>query len=194
MGSAELSSEHPIGQAVLQYVRNTNNISDLAQPKDTQIHVGEGISCTFDNGLVVHVGNQKLMERKTSGILPSHTTEISFLLTEGKTVIHVAIGNQFVATLAVSDVVKPEAAALISELHDAGFELWMVTGDHVTTAIILAEKIGIKNIEAGVLPADKAKKIEELQRQGKHVIMVGDGINDAIALAQADVSGILLFS
>jgi len=112
----------------------------------------------------------------------------SFLLLEGKTVVHVAVGNELIGTLAVSDVVKPDAATLVQSLRKSGMEVWMLTGDHATTASIIASQVGIEFVEAGVLPMEKAKKIEELQAQGKHVIMVGDGINDAIALAQANVS------
>eukprot|EP01127_Copromyxa_protea_P000942 TRINITY_DN1085_c0_g1_i2.p2 TRINITY_DN1085_c0_g1~~TRINITY_DN1085_c0_g1_i2.p2 ORF type:complete len:261 (-),score=67.29 TRINITY_DN1085_c0_g1_i2:218-1000(-) len=112
------------------------------------------------------------------------------LLEEGKTVIHVAVGNIFFGTLAVSDMIKPGAAKLVRWLRNESIDVWMLTGDHVTTANIIASKIRItpEHVVAGVLPSEKAQKIEELQREGKKVLMVGDGINDAIALAQADVS------
>lgn len=195
MGSAELSSEHPVGQSILRYVRQIKKIPDLVQPVDAKIHVGEGISCFFNSGLWVHVGNQKMIAR----VCPSSIAKMagtSYLLLQGKTVIHVAIGNEFFGSLAVSDIVKPEAAALVRSLHHDGKEVWMLTGDHVTTANIIASSIGIEHVEAGVSPVEKAKKIKELQATGRRVIMVGDGINDAIALAQADVSGIrfLIFS
>lgn len=164
-------------------------MTDLVQPRDAEIHVGKGISCFFDDKTVVHVGNRKLMEKKCSLSSTVLNMEPSVLLSEGKTVIHVAVGNQFLGTIAVSDVVKPNAASLVSSLQREGIEVWMLTGDHATTAKIIASKIGISHIEAGVSPTEKAKKIEELQSEGKKVIMVGDGINDAIALAQADVSG-----
>jgi P-type Cu+ transporter len=107
--------------------------------------------------------------------------------TQGKTAIMVADQEKFLGVIGIADTIKADAATTVQQLKQMGIEVWMITGDNERTANAVAKQVGITNIIAGVLPAEKAKKVEELSKQGKIVAMVGDGINDAPALAAADV-------
>lgn len=190
VGSAELVSEHPIGRCILHYVSKDQRIEDLTPPLQSDIAVGEGVTCHFPDGVIVHVGNDRLMKKVSSDFTPTNTDRK--WRKEGKTVVYVALGSTFLGSLAVADIIKEDAEIVTHELRNAGYDIWMMTGDHPSTARVIAAQLGIDNILAGALPVDKAEKIRELQSSGHKVIMVGDGINDTLALAQADVSGMVL--
>jgi Cu+-exporting ATPase len=174
-------------------VTQEKNIYDLPIPEESEIILGEGVSCKFrESGKTFHVrvGNEKLMQRTCPEFSPPQI-DVQFQ-NSGKTVVYIALGDSVVGSIAVSDSVKPESPEVIRKLKSDGYEIWMMTGDHPATAHVIATQLGIEHVLAGATPADKAAKISELQEEGKHVIMVGDGINDSLALATADASGMVL--
>lgn len=146
---------------------------------------GHGIQVTI-NGQMLYLGNKKLMNEK--GIdLNGYTEHADRLAEEGKTPMYVSIDSKLKGLIAVADVVKPSSLAAIKTLHKMGIEVAMITGDNRKTAEAIAKQVGIDRVLAEVLPQDKANEVKKLQSEGKKVAMVGDGINDAPALAQADI-------
>jgi Cu+-exporting ATPase len=133
----------------------------------------------------VLLGNAKLMEEE--GIPVASSVEIDRLAEEGKTPMFVALDGSFAGVIAVADVVKDSSSAAIAQLHRMGIEVAMITGDSRKTALAIASQVGIDRVLAEVLPQDKAAEVKKLQAEGRKVAMVGDGINDAPALAQADI-------
>ena len=144
---------------------------------------GHGIEASVENRKIL-IGNAKLMRDK--GVSFDAATA-SRLANEAKTPVFVAIDGEFAGVVAIADAVKPHAKAAIEKLHSLGLEVTMLTGDNEKTALAIARQVGIERVFAEVLPDGKADKIKQLQSEGKIVAMVGDGINDAPALAQADV-------
>ncbi|RYG56173.1 HAD family hydrolase, partial [bacterium] len=179
--AAEVGSEHPLGEAIVRAARER----DLQLPKVTHFNAvaGSGIEATLA-GKSVAIGNARLMN--SLGITPD-TDAASTLALAGKTPVFVAIDGQFAGIIAVADPIKENAAVAIAKFHGLGLEVVMLTGDNAGTAQAVASHIGIERVFAEVLPDGKADKIRELQGEGKVVAMVGDGINDAPALAQADI-------
>lgn len=139
------------------------------------------------DGEVYFIGNRRLMAENNISIDLSVSEKAHELENEAKTVIWFADSQKAVAVLAIADKVKPTSQEAIHELQQAGTEVHMLTGDNESTAKAVSEKVGIKHYRAGVLPGQKAAYVKELQEAGKVVAMVGDGINDSTALAQADV-------
>jgi Cu+-exporting ATPase len=182
-GSVEKMSEHPLGDAVVKYCEQ-NNI-ELTTPESFQARVGKGIEANVENQLVT-VGNTALLDEMN---IPWKFEEytIKKLWEEGKTVILIAINNKLEAILGISDTIKENAPQVVDELKDMGFELSMITGDNQQAAQAIARQVGIPSVMAEVLPGEKSSKIAQMQQMGAVVAMVGDGINDAPALAQADV-------
>lgn len=180
--SAERLSEHPLGEAIV-FAAKENNLQ-LFEASQFEAISGYGIEAVI-NGQKVLVGNKKLMKDK--GIEIDSLLDIEKLSQQAKTPIFVAQNGEFAGIIAVSDVIKPNAKRAIELLYSMGIEVAMITGDNEKTAKAIAKQVGIDNILADVLPQDKANEIKKLQRKGKKVAMVGDGINDAPALAQADV-------
>jgi len=180
--SAERLSEHPLGEAIV-FAAKENNLQ-LFEASQFEAISGYGIEAVI-NGQKVLVGNKKLMKDK--GIEIDLLLDIEKLSQQAKTPIFVAQNGEFAGIIAVSDVIKPNAKRAIELLYSMGIEVAMITGDNEKTAKAIAKQVGIDNILADVLPQDKANEIKKLQRKGKKVAMVGDGINDAPALAQADV-------
>jgi P-type Cu+ transporter len=179
----ERSSEHPLGAAVVRYARLRNLV--LQQPEKFTSHTGFGISGIVEGNTAL-VGNALLM--KQNGISPAPLeTSAERLAEEGKTPLWVAIDGSLAGVIAVADIVKPTSAAAIQHLHREGLRVVMLTGDNELTARAIAREIGIDDVVAGVLPAGKVDAIRRLQAEGRIVAMVGDGVNDAPALAQADV-------
>ncbi|EMT46461.1 heavy metal translocating P-type ATPase [Anoxybacillus flavithermus] len=181
--SAESASEHPLAQAIVAYGKE-NGI--IAQPL-TQFSalVGHGIEATV-NGKHVLIGTRKLMNER--GIeMAEHELAMIKLEDEGKTVMLVAIDGQLVGMIAVADTIKETSKQAIATLKQMGIDVYMVTGDNKRTAEAIAKQVGIEHVYAEVLPEQKAAIVEQLQKQGKRVAMVGDGINDAPALAKADI-------
>lgn len=181
--SAELHSEHPLAVAVVEYGKAQG--LTLNEPKNFQSITGQGIRTEVD-GKVVLVGTRRLMHE--SGInYEQLEVELSKLEDQAKTAVLVAVDGALSGLIGIADTVKPEAKQAVAQLKNMGLEVWMITGDNQRTAEAIAREVGIDQVMAQVLPDQKSAKVKELQAQGKKVAMVGDGINDAPALAQADV-------
>lgn len=182
-GTVEFGSEHPIAKAIVN--KATQMEISLTRPKEFESLNGLGVKAVV-NGKKVYDGNRKMM--KQSGIDTSMAEQkMEKLESEGKTAIMIAIDDKIQGIIAVADSLKPTSHMAILALKDLGIESLMITGDNEKTAKAIAKNVGIEKIIANVLPADKAEEIKKLQAQGKIVAMVGDGINDAPALAQSDI-------
>eukprot|EP00047_Mylnosiga_fluctuans_P013846 m.33717 g.33717 ORF g.33717 m.33717 type:complete len:1039 (+) comp5137_c0_seq1:1169-4285(+) len=183
-GCAESSSEHALGRAIVEHAKKRVDISQACA--DYKAIPGRGLSCTL-GGIRVLIGNRKLLEENSlipaSGILRS----MEVLHAEGKTAMLVSYGDAIVGLVAVADTIRPETRAVIDRLRARGVEVWMATGDNRRTAQAIANLAGIEHIVAEVVPAGKVAKVKELQERGLKVAMVGDGINDAPSLVQADI-------
>lgn len=181
--SAEKSSEHPLGEAI---VRNCEekNLGFYKVDKFMAIP-GYGIEVIIENKDVL-LGNIKLMKDKSIDI-ENLDIESDKLACEGKTPMYIAINNKIAGIIAVADILKENSAKAIKKLHEMGIEVAMITGDNKKTAQAIASQVGIDRVLAEVLPQDKSSEVKKLQEEGKFVAMVGDGINDAPALAQADI-------
>jgi Cu+-exporting ATPase len=181
--ATEKASEHPLGTAIVEFAENKGVM--LPSVDTFQSITGLGISSTIGEQEVL-VGNQKLMTENQI-LVDSAIVRSNSLAEEGKTPIFVAIDHNLAGIIAVADVVKESSKAAIESLHKMGIEVAMITGDNVRTANAIAKLVGIDIVKAEVLPEDKSNQVKLLQEEGKVVAMVGDGINDAPALAQADV-------
>lgn len=181
--AAERGSEHPLGEAIVRGAEK-ENLENLKVDKFNAIP-GQGIEVEIE-GKNVLLGNRKLMTERNIN-MASLETESDRLASEGKTPMYAAIDNQLAGIIAVADIVKESSAKAIKKLHEMGIEVAMITGDNRKTAEAIAKQVGIDRVLAEVLPQDKANEVKKLQAEGKKVAMVGDGINDAPALAQADI-------
>lgn len=181
--SAEKASEHPLAEAIVRYGKEKSVA--LKDTEQFRAIPGHGIETVID-GQQVLVGTRKLMWDNLIATSP-YEKKLSKLEKNGKTAMLMSVGGKIAALVAVADTVKDHAAEAIQRLQDQGVDVYMLTGDNKRTAEAIGKQVGIKKIIAEVLPEDKANKVKELQLQGKKVAMVGDGINDAPALALADV-------
>lgn len=181
--SLEKLSEHPLADAVTRHFGNIDHISLDGFESLT----GKGIKGSF-NGKIWFAGNSKLMIENNIQIDDQLEIQAKKWMTASKTIIWFADNKQILAVVAITDQIKENSPEAISELKKSGIEVYMLTGDSESTAKEIASKIGIKHYKAGVLPHEKADFIKNLQQEGKIVAMVGDGINDSAALAQADLS------
>ena len=183
IASAEQHSEHPLAQAILEAAEEEG--LDLLPVSYFEAIVGRGLSAQVE-GKHLLVGNESLMEEKNidSSAFQEQLLELS---QEGKTAMFVAVDGQLAGILAVADEMKSSSLKAVQELQSMGLEVIMLTGDREETATAIAQKAGIQKVIAGVLPDGKAAAIKNLQEAGKKLAMVGDGINDAPALVQADV-------
>lgn len=181
--SCEVGSEHPLGEAIVRFAKE-KNIS-LKEISHFQAVTGQGIEAIVDQQEIL-IGNRRmLLERDISS--DKLDTEANQLAEEGKTPMFIAIQGQLEGVIGVADTLKPNSKAAIEALHHMGIKVAMITGDHQKTAEAIAKQAGIDEVYAEVLPKDKAQVVEKLQKESGKVAMVGDGINDAPALAQADL-------
>ena len=181
--SAEKGSEHPLGQAIVRAAEEEG--LEFLRIERFRAVAGLGISVEID-GKNVLLGNRKLMQAEDISV-DSLAAESDRLAAEGKTPMYAAVEGGLIGMIAVADVVKKSSADAIAALRGMGIETVMLTGDNKRTAEAIARQVGITRILSEVLPGDKAAEVKKLQASGKKVAMVGDGINDAPALAQADV-------
>lgn len=181
--SAEKSSEHPLAEAIVNDAKAKEiTLSDVS---DFNAIPGHGIYSTFE-GSEIYLGNRRLMKKENVDISEADS-EIERLENEGKTAMILAIDKKLKGIIAVADTIKESSKEAIDELKDMGIEVYMITGDNKRTAEAIAREVDIDHVIAEVLPEDKAANVEKIQAQGKKVAMVGDGINDAPALAQANI-------
>ncbi|MHB8034760.1 copper-translocating P-type ATPase [Clostridium botulinum] len=181
--TAEKGSEHPLGEAIVKKAEEEN--LELFQGKDFRAIPGKGIEVIIEDKKVL-LGNLRLMEEYEVEI-KDFMDKSHKLSKEGKTPMFIAIENKIKGIIAVADTLKENSKKAIEKLHNMGVEVVMITGDNKNTAEAIGKQVGIDKIFAEVLPSDKANWVKRLQQEGKIVAMVGDGINDAPALAQADI-------
>ncbi len=191
--SIENNSQHPLGQAIVRMALLPGNNLEAASVRNIPLKVvtnfdtfgGKGVGARID-GKPVFIGSRALMQENGTDTT-KYETQMSELETQGKTAILVASDGILMGIFAIADEVKDSSAKAIASLKKMGLEIAMITGDNPRTAKAIAAKVGISRVLAGVLPQDKAAEVKKLQGQGKTVAFIGDGINDAPALAQADV-------
>jgi Cu+-exporting ATPase len=183
VASAERGSEHPLGQAIVNGA--TEREIELFEPQGFSAIPGKGISAEIE-GRFVLAGNLKLMMERGLSLNGLEEKARSFS-DQGKTPMYVAVDGRPAGIIAVADTLKPNSADAVAQLHRMGLKVVMITGDNPRTAQAIAKQVGIDRVLAEVLPEDKAREVKKLQEEGESVGMVGDGINDAPALAQANV-------
>ncbi len=181
--SAEKGSEHPLARAILQ-AAEARQIA-IHNPRNFQAIRGKGVIATVE-GEVVLIGTRHLMQENHIDVAKVEP-DLLALEKQAKTAMLVAISGKLAGIIAVADTIKPDAIKTIQKLHEMGIQTAMITGDNAITARVIAEKVGIDVVVAEVLPDGKVQKVRELQQQNAPVAFVGDGINDAPALTQADV-------
>ena len=181
--SSEKGSEHPLGEAIVKGAEERNiKFKEISNFKAIP---GHGIQVEIE-GKVILLGNKKLMTENSIEI-GDLGVKSDKLANEGKTPMYIAINNKLEGIIAVADTVKPSSKEAIENLHKMGIKVAMITGDNKKTADAIAKQVGIDIVLAEVLPEDKANEVKKIQEKGSKVAMVGDGINDAPALAQADI-------
>jgi Cu+-exporting ATPase len=180
---AERNSEHPLGEAIIEGARAKG--IDIPEPEVFESITGRGVSARYHNRMIL-LGNRKLMEERNIDLSKGDKI-LKDLEAQGKTAMIVASDNSVVGIVAVADTLKEYAKEAIKALKRLGKEVIMITGDNRRTGEAIARQLGIEKVLAEVLPQDKANEIKKLQEQGLRVAMVGDGINDAPALTQADI-------
>ncbi|GHT01312.1 copper-translocating P-type ATPase [Synergistales bacterium] len=183
VASAEKASEHPLGEAIVHKAQERG--LPILKPDDFQAITGLGIESKIE-GINILVGNKKLMDERAIA-LDELSSASERLAEEGKTPMYAALDGKLAAIIAVADVMKKSSAEAVRTLKNMGISVVMITGDNAKTAKAIAAQVGIDRVLAEVLPQDKAEEVKKLQKEGLRVAMVGDGINDAPALAQADV-------
>ena len=181
--SLEKSSEHPLAEAVVKYLKNIPG----RDVKDFGVLSGKGVE-GYIEGKKYYAGNLTLLQEKGIVLGEALKKKAESWTSEAKTVIALADEQKALGVLAITDRLKPTTVQAIEELHKQGIEVWMLTGDQPEAAREVAKQVGIAHYQAGVLPQEKATFVQVLQAKGKKVAMVGDGINDSAALAQADLS------
>jgi len=180
--AADAQSEHPLATAVVEAAKKHALVVD--PPSHFEAVPGHGVQATV-GGRTVLVGNGKLLER--NGVTPGLEREAEGLRAEAKTALYVAADGRTIGLIAVADRIRPSAKSAVAALHDLGVRVLLLTGDGRATAEAVARTLGIDEVRAEVLPGDKAAEVKRLEEQGRRVAMVGDGVNDAPALAAATV-------
>jgi P-type Cu+ transporter len=183
IGSAERNSEHPLAEAIVECIKEKS--IELYSPDIFEAIPGFGIKSTV-NGKQIIIGTRKLMEKYNVDV-HDELVKMENLERQGKTAMLVAIDGRYSGIVAVADTIKETSKEAISRLYNMGLDVIMITGDNTRTAQAIAEQVGIKKVIAEVLPEGKSEEVKKLQKSGKKVAMVGDGINDAPALATADI-------
>lgn len=181
--SLEKASEHPLAEAIVRYAEEAG--VEVSQATEFAAEAGQGVSGMV-SGRKVLAGNQKMMDAQKV-ILDGMDAEAGKLSEEGRTVLYIAADRKLLGMIAVADPVKKTSAEAIREMEQMGLDVVMLTGDHEKTARAIQKQLGISRVIAQVLPQDKEREVRRLQEEGHKVAMVGDGINDAPALARADV-------
>ena len=184
VASLEKSSEHPLADAIVEGARKYG--VEPVNVNDFESITGKGVFGIVDGKKIVF-GNRKFLEERNVKMLDSNRETLNSLQSTGQTVMFAAIEGKFAGTIGVSDTIKESAKKAVQKLRDQNIEVIMMTGDNRQTAEKVAKVLNIDQVFAEVLPAEKAKKVKELQSEGKIVAMAGDGVNDAPALAQANV-------
>jgi P-type Cu+ transporter len=181
--AAEQGSEHPLGEAIVRHAKDRG----VALPPIEAFETipGQGIDALAPDGRIL-LGNRALMDARGIDVAPWHARSDA-LAAQGKSVVYLAFAGRLIATIAAADTLKPEAPSVVAALRALGLEVVMLTGDNRRTAEAIARQAGIDRVLAEVLPEDKAREVAALRTDDRLVAMVGDGINDAPALAQADV-------
>ncbi len=182
--SAEKVSEHPLGDAIVKKAEERE--LGLARPETFNSFTGKGIEAEVE-GKSILIGNAKFFHDKGIRLENEIEEVLEAFSSEGKTPVIFSVNSLVEGVFGIADVIKEDSASAVGELSGLGIDVYMITGDNRKTALAIADKAGIKSVLAEVLPGGKADEIKKLQRQGKTVAMVGDGINDAPALAQADI-------
>ncbi|WP_369900134.1 heavy metal translocating P-type ATPase [Bacillus manliponensis] len=183
VGSAERNSEHPLAEAIAQGVKQKG--ITLGNTTEFEAIPGYGIRAVVENREIV-IGTRKLMEKYHVEAVHAYSF-MEQLENEGKTAMLVGIDGAYAGVVAVADTIKETSKEAVAKLKEMGIQVVMITGDNERTAHAIAKEVGIDYVRAGVLPEDKANEVKKFQVEGKHVAMVGDGINDAPALAVADI-------
>lgn len=181
--SIERESEHPLATAIVRYGEEQN--IPFVPIEQFQTIMGKGVSATV-NQETIHIGNKTLMDEYHIA-LPNDLSTVDKYRTQGETVMYIAADGKYCGFLTVADPIKEGAVEAIQQLHEAGYSTMMLTGDNEKTAEAIAKKVGIKEVIADVLPTNKAETIDLLESSGLRVAMIGDGINDAPALARASI-------
>ncbi len=181
--SCEQVSEHPLGQAIVNGAKERG--MELIQATDFQSITGQGIEAVLD-GKTYYIGNRKLCEKQKIDF-QAYEAEAQAIANKGQTPMFVGLDGKVIGLVSVADTIKETSMEAIRKIKELGIEVHMLTGDNRLTADYIGKKVGVDNVIAEVLPNDKASVVESLQKEGKCVMMVGDGINDAPALVQADV-------
>ena len=185
IASGESGSEHPLAEAIVAHVQNSGMEIDL--PNQFEALAGRGIRATVHDKTILFGNLNCMHEGSVAGLHSSIKDKAMVLSEQGKTALYLAVDQVFQAVIGVADSMKDEAPAVVRGLKQMGAQVVMLTGDNAKTAQAIASEVGVDTVIAEVLPTDKAHQIEKIQSQGKKVAMIGDGINDAPALARADV-------
>lgn len=184
IAAAESRSEHPLGKAIVSHAKE-NNV-DMVEVDEFRMEAGKGIFAKI-SGMDVFCGSEKFISEKGVSNSDEISKKLSELRNQGKASILAAVNGVCVGVIALSDILRPDAADMVKRLESTGTETVLLTGDNRQTAAYFAEKVNIRNVRAELLPEEKVSSITQLQEEGKMVCMIGDGVNDAPALKTAEV-------
>ena len=182
--AVESASEHPLARAVTDGAKSQGIA--LSAVEEFASTTGGGVGGRVEGKHVV-IGKPSLLKEQGIEVDQGIAAEVDRRQSQGETVVYIGVDNRFAGAIAIADPIRESAAESITQLKQLGIELWMLTGDNERTAGSVAKRLGIDHVEAGVKPEDKHRRVMELRSQGRKVAMAGDGVNDAPALAAADV-------